>query len=227
VTRFQACAGFSIGEFTALCAAGVFTYEDGLKLVQLLGEAMQEVATTQEQLKLSVAGLEKSTLEKLCKESVDKERGLCQITEELFPRGFICGGTDKAVMALKNAAETAGALQTRFLRKSLAYHTELVGPARDQLSKALDEALPRMSPPMHIVYMNATAQPLKVGTDPKEIIELLKRQVTSPVFWEPLVRNMIEAGITEFYEVGPLKQLKAMMKRIDQKAWNSTSNVEV
>mmetsp|Transcript_85318 Transcript_85318/g.222020 ORF Transcript_85318/g.222020 Transcript_85318/m.222020 type:complete len:540 (+) Transcript_85318:56-1675(+) len=226
-TRFQACAGLSLGEYTALCAAGVFTFEDGLKLVKLRGEAMQEAAQQGKQLMLSVAGLDKMTLEQMCKECAKKAGGVCQIANELFPKGFSCAGTDKAIIALKEAAEKRGALQAKLLKTSGAFHTELMGPARDELSKALDEALPRMSPPKHIVYSNVTAQPLKVGTDPKDVVQLLKQQLTSPVLWEPLARNMIKAGITEFYEVGPMKQIKAMMKRIDPKVWNFTSNVEV
>merc|ERR1711879_650172 len=85
----------------------------------------------------------------------------------------------------------------------------------------------KMKPPTHTVYMNATAAAVKPGTPPKEICELLKKQLTSTVLWEPSVRNMIKAGVTEFYEVGPMKQIKAMMKRIDSKVWGSTSNVEV
>jgi len=228
VSRFQACAGLSLGEYTALCAAGVFTFEDGLKLVKLRGEAMQDAAKKGKQLMLSVAGIEKPKLEQMCKDCAKKEPGgVCQIANELFPKGFSCAGTEKAVMALKDAAEKGGALQAKLLKTSGAFHTELMGPARDRLSEALDETLPRMSPPKHIVYSNVTAQPLKVGTDPKEIVALLKKQLTSPVLWEPLARNMIKAGITEFYEVGPMKQIKAMMKRIDPKVWNVTTNVEV
>merc|ERR1719343_492581 len=100
-----------------------------------------------------------------------------------------------------------------------------MAPARERLGRALDEMLPNMRPPQQIVYMNATAQPVMPGTDPAEIVRLLKAQLTSTVLWEPSVRNMIKSGITEFYEVGPMKQIKAMMKRIDQKAWQSTTNI--
>jgi len=227
-TRFKMCAGLSLGEYSALCAAGVFTFEDGLKLVQLRGEAMQEAAQQGKQLMLSVAGIEKDKLEKLCKEAAKKEpNGVAVIANELFPKGFACAGTEKAINALKEAAEAAGALQAKVLKTSGAFHSSLMAPAGDKLAKALDEVLPRMKPPEHIVYMNVTAKPLKVGADPKEILPLLKQQLTSPVLWEPLIKNMIGTGITEYYEVGPMKQLKAMMKRIDAKVWNTTTNVEV
>lgn len=227
-TRFKACAGLSLGEYTALCAAGVFTFEEGLKLVKLRGEYMQEAANKGKQLMLSVAGIEKPDLQKYCLEAAKTEKGgVCQIANELFPKGFSCAGTEKAVTALKAKVEGAGALQAKFLKTSGAFHTDLMAPARDRLGKALDEALPNMKPPRKLVYMNATAKPLPPGTDPKEIVELLKKQLTSPVLREPSVRAMISSGITEFYEVGPMKQLKAMMKRIDPKTWQSTVNIEV
>jgi len=229
VSRFKACAGLSLGEYTALCAAGVFSFENGLKLVMMRGEFMQEAANVGNQVMLSVAGIDKPDLVKMCKEAVKSEGkgAVCQIANELFPKGFSCAGTHKAVMKLKDLVEKAGALQARLLKISGAFHTELMAPARERLGKVLDDMLPQMSPPKQLVYMNATAQPVVPGTNPAEIVELLKRQLTSPVLWEPSVRAMIKNGITEFYEVGPMKQIKAMMKRIDAKVWQSTVNVEV
>merc|ERR1712060_392106 len=100
-------------------------------------------------------------------------------------------------------------------------------PAADKLSKALDDLTSKMKPPRTTVYMNCTGAPVKPGTAPKEIVALMKKQLTSPVLWDPSVRGMIKDGVSEFYEVGPMKQIKAMMKRIDSKIWGSTSNVEV
>merc|ERR1712194_481407 len=145
---------------------------------------------------------------------------------ELFPKGFSCAGSKKAVLELKSLVEKAGALQAKMLKISGAFHTDLMMPARERLGKALDEMLPSMSPPKRMVFMNCTAQPVMPGTNPAEIVELLKKQLTSPVLWEPSVRAMIKNGVTEFYEVGPMKQIKAMMKRIDAKVWQSTTNVE-
>merc|ERR1719433_1435542 len=132
-----------------------------------------------------------------------------------------------AINALKELADKAGALQAKVLKTSGAFHTPLMQPAADKLGKALDDLLPNMKPPRIAVYMNATAAPVKPGTNPKEIVALMKKQLTSPVLWEPCVRNMIKEGVSEFYEVGPMKQLKAMMKRIDSKVWGSTINVEI
>ncbi|CAE8600685.1 unnamed protein product [Polarella glacialis] len=229
VTRFQFTAGLSLGEYTALCAAGVFTFEDGLKIVQLRGVAMQEAAAMSKQAMLSVAGLEKDKLASLCKDAAKSEgpKAVCQIANELFPKGFSCAGTEKTILALKDLAEANGALQAKVLKTSGGFHTSLMAPAQERLAKALDELLPNMQPPKHTVYMNVTAAPLAPGTDPKEIVALLKKQLTSPVLWEPSVQAMIKAGVTEYYEVGPMKQIKAMMKRINPKVWGTTTNVEV
>merc|ERR1712113_918012 len=123
-------------------------------------------------------------------------------------------------------ATEAGALQAKILKTSGAFHTDLMKPAAEELGRALDDMLPRMKPPRCAVFMNVTATPIKPGTQPREIVELLKKQLTSSVRWEDSMRAMIKDGMTEFYEVGPMKQLKAMMKRIDAKIWNATSSVE-
>mmetsp|Transcript_5615 Transcript_5615/g.14963 ORF Transcript_5615/g.14963 Transcript_5615/m.14963 type:complete len:496 (-) Transcript_5615:199-1686(-) len=230
VNRASAMAGLSLGEYTALCAAGVMTFEDGLRLVQLRGAAMQEAAEIGEQLMLSVAGLDEDKLEALCKEAeskADSPDSVCRIANHLFPQGFSVGGTEKAIMLLKELAEKEGALQAKVLKTSGAFHTPLMQPAQDHLAAALDEVLPNMKPPKHVVWMNASAEPMEPGCNPEAIVSLLKRQLTNPVLWETCIRNMIEDGITDFFEVGPMKQIKAMMKRISPEAWKKTTNVEV
>jgi len=229
VERCRCCAGLSLGEYTALCAAGVFSFEDGLKLVKLRGEAMQEAAKMGEQLMVSVAGIEKAKLEGLCQEAAKKEgpNAVCQIANALFPKGFSCAGTKPAMLSLKELAEENGALQAKILKTSGAFHTSLMAPAKAKLSKALDDTLPNMKPPRTSLYMNVTGKRIAPGADPKEIVELLKMQLVSPVQWEPSVRAMMTDGTTEFYECGPMKQVKAMMKRIDATAWNNTTNIDV
>merc|ERR1711879_392300 len=171
----------------------------------------------------------KPKLNDFCKQAAKEEGGkaVCQIANELFPKGYSCAGTEKAINTLKTLAEGGGALQCRILKTSGGFHTSLMAPASDKLAKALDETLPKMSPPKHTVYMNTTGQPLQPGTDPAVIVDLLKKQLTSPVLWEPSMRAMVKAGIKDFYEVGPMKQIKAMMKRIDAKAWNATVSMEI
>jgi [acyl-carrier-protein] S-malonyltransferase len=229
VERAKAVGGLSLGEYTALCAAGVFTFEEGLKLVKLRGEAMAEAANMSKQGMVSVAGIEKAKLQDLCREAARSEgdNAVCEVANELFPKGFSCAGTEVAVSKLKDLAEKNGALQAKVLKTSGAFHTSLMAPAKVKLGRALDDALPSMKPPRTAVYMNATGKKISAGTDPREIVELLKVQMVSPVLWEASVRAMIADGTTEFYECGPMKQIKAMMKRIDAKVWASTLNVEV
>merc|ERR1712241_1396457 len=166
--RFQVTAGLSLGEYTALCAAGVLSFEDGLKLVDSRGKAMQEAAKVGKQAMLSVAGLEKPKLEELCKEAQKQEgsSAVCQIANELFPKGFSCAGTEPAILHLKDLSEKAGALQSKILKTSGGFHTPLMNPAKEILGKALDEMLPKMSPPKFTIYMNATAKPVAPGTNP-------------------------------------------------------------
>jgi len=223
-------AGLSLGEYTALCAAGVFSFEDGLKLVKLRGEAMQEAATTQgKQLMLSVAGLDRKTLDAICEEARKEEgpNATCQVSNALFPNGHSCGGSEKAINICQAKCEKAGALQAKILKTGGAFHTKLMQPAQVKLNAALDETLPRMSSPKVTIYMNYTAEPVQAGGSLDTIVENLKQQLTNPVLWEPTCQKMIKAGISEYYECGPMKQLKAMMKRIDVKVWKTTTNIDV
>lgn len=229
VERPKCVAGLSLGEYTALCAAGVLSFEDGLKLVKLRGEAMQEAAQVGKQAMLSVAGLDQNVLDQICKEAEKKEGpgAVCKIANALFPKGFSCAGTEVAVNELKALAEKKGALQAKLLKTSGGFHTSLMQPAQEKLRKALEDVAPNMRPPRCAIYMNVTGQPLAAGSDPKIILDLLNKQLVSPVLWNTSVDKMIKDGVTEFYECGPMKQLKAMMKRIDNKVWNKTHNMEV
>jgi len=223
-------AGLSLGEYTALCVSGVFSFEDGLRLVKLRGEAMQEAATTQgKQLMLSVAGLDRAACDKACEEA-RKEEGpgaTCQVANCLFPNGFSLGGSEKAINICKEKCEAAGALQAKVLKTGGAFHTALMMPAQTKLNEALTAAVEKMSPPKITIYMNATSEPVAAGSPVDTIVDNLKKQLTNPVLWEPTCQKMIKAGITEYYECGPMKQLKAMMKRIDQKVWKTTTNIDV
>merc|ERR1719331_704901 len=144
VTRFQVTAGLSLGEYTALCAAGVFSFGDGLRLVQIRGEAMQAAAAQRKQLMIAIAGVEKPKLQQLCEAAAKAEvkSAVCQIANELFPKGFSCAGTEKAILELKTLAEQNGALQAKVLKTSGGFHTPLMKPAQDKLGQVLDTMLP-------------------------------------------------------------------------------------
>merc|ERR1712039_474812 len=108
----------------------------------------------------------------------------CSIANSLFPKGYSEGGTEAAIKHLEKTAIEAGALQAKILKAGGAFHTKLMQPAQDRLSAALEETLPNMKPPKHTVWMNATAQPIRSGTCPEEIVVNMKTQLTNTVLWE-------------------------------------------
>lgn len=226
VEKCQAVAGLSLGEYTALTVAGVFSFETGLRLVKARAEAMEYETTkpgAKPQAMLSVAGLSEDTVKGLCLEQAVGGQ-VCQIANYLFPKGYSVAGDAAAVHALEKTVLAAGALQAKILKTSGAFHTPIMAPAKEKLLTALNEAKASMSPPRCQVYMNIIAKPIDSTTDVSAIIDLLGDQLTAGVLWEKSMKNLIAAGASEFYECGPSKQLKAMMKRIDpsmvQKMYN-------
>ncbi|OLP87520.1 Malonyl-CoA-acyl carrier protein transacylase, mitochondrial [Symbiodinium microadriaticum] len=204
VDRCFCMAGLSLGEYTAVTAAGVLSFEDGLKLVQLRAEAMQEASKRTPQAMCSVAGLDRA-----------------KVANFLFPSGFTCAGTKNAIDDLCKRATAARALQARPIKTSGAFHTPLMSPAQEQLSRALDAAA------QCSLYFNVSGKRVKEGSDPASFLELMKMQLTNEVLWEPTIKAMIMDGVKDFFEVGPLKQLKSMLKRIDADAFKRTENVSV
>jgi len=228
IDRCQAVAGLSLGEYTALTVAGTFDFELGLQIVKLRGLAMQEAANASEQSMLSVAGLDQETLSALCKESCTSDSDVCQIANYLFPNGFSCAGTRSAIERLmQKAQKSEGCLQAKLLKTSGGFHTSLMAPARDKLISFLKANEGKMKPPRCDVYMNVTGKRITPATKPADIIPMLGDQLCNCVQWEPAMKEMIKDGVTEFYECGPMKQLKAMMKRIDANACKCTTTIDV
>ncbi|CAJ1396315.1 unnamed protein product [Effrenium voratum] len=226
--NFRAVAGLSLGEYTALTVAGVFDFETGLRLVKLRGEAMQEAAEATPQKMISVAGLSQQVVEKICAECRSGPEDVCQVANFLFPNGFSCAGSASSCdKLLEKATKADGCLQAKALKTSGAFHTKCMLPAKEKLQSALKEVEPKLRPPSCAVYMNVTGDKILPGTPVPQIIEMMSDQLTSCVLWEPAMKAMIRDGITDFYECGPMKQLKAMMKRIDQPAWKTTQNIHV
>lgn len=226
VERARAVAGLSLGEYTALTVAGVFSFEEGLRLVKLRAEAMQEAAESSPQLMASVAGLDEATLSRLCRESAQPGE-TCKVANFLFPNGFSCAGSKAAIERLVEKAQAANALQAKVLKTSGAFHTDLMSPAKAKLLRALEDSKAVISAPKCDVYLNVTGKRFAAGSDPSHLLPLLADQLCSCVLWEPSMRLLISDGIKEFYECGPMKQLKAMQKRIDQEAWKNTTNMHV
>lgn len=231
VERVQAVAGLSLGEYTAICAAGVLPFKECLKLVKLRAEAMQKAADLTPQVMCSVAGLDRPTLEKVCAESIAADKKtknpICQIANHLFPAGFSVAGTKETITILTDLAMKARALQARLIKAGGAFHCPLMAPAESELAAAIDAVADKMQPPRCSIYFNINAKKVSAGTDPSSFAELMKKQLTSEVLWDPTMKQMIADGVKDFYECGPLKQLKSMLKRIDQDAFKRTENIAV
>jgi len=223
-----AAAGLSLGEYAALTFAGVFDFETCLRIVQLRGEAMQEAAEVSPQRMLVVAGLDQATLERLCEES-RSEGEVCQVAQCLFPDGFTCAGSAPAVEKLLGRARvTQGCKQVQLMKAdgSGGFHTPLMEPARHRLFDALKDVEALMRPPRISVYMGAGARRVGPESRPGEIIDLLCEQLRTPALWEASVRAMVKDGVRQFYECGPMQQLKGMMKRIDANAFRNMISVD-
>lgn len=228
VERCMAMAGLSLGEYTALTAAGVFDFETGLRLVQARGDAMEAEASRagdSAQAMLSVAGLEIDIVEKFCEEFAEPTV-VCQVANYLFPKGVTVAGHRTAIEQLKEKLVAAGALQVTILKVSGAFHTPLMEGARIAFARALQAIECKMQPPRCSVYMNVNAQPIGPHTPVSEIVALLGQQLVSPVQWENSIRRAIDDGCSEFVECGPNKQLKSMMKRINLPMHNCMASVQ-
>merc|ERR1712039_547901 len=121
----------------------------------------------------------------------------------------------------------ARALQARVIKAGGAFHTPLMQSAQEDLNRAIDKALPKMKPPRCAIYFNITGKKVSAGSSPSEFVDLMKRQMTNEVLWEPCIKQMIMGQVKDFFEVGPLKQIKSMIKRIDQDAFKRTENISV
>ncbi len=210
VASCQVAAGLSLGEYTALAFAGVLSFEEGLKVVAERGAAMQEAAEASPSGMVSVLGLEVERIEELCAEV--RGEGTLQIANLLCPGNTVVSGDTAACERLTAAAEAAGAMKVIPLAVAGAFHTDLMQPAVERLSAALSEV--KLQPPRVPVLSNVDAQP---HSDPNEIRELLIQQVVRPVLWEATLRRMLSEGATPFYEIGPGRVLRGLLKRVHRK----------
>jgi len=210
VLSCEAAAGLSLGEYPALVFAGVMSFEDGLRLVQERGAAMQQAADAHPSGMVSILGLERDQVETLC----DQARGAetLQIANYLCPGNIVISGSNGACERAAEAAVGAGAMKAIPLAVAGAFHTHIMASAVERLSAALSKV--EMRAPQIPVVSNVDAQP---HDDPEEIRELLVKQLVNPVRWEDSMRYLLEAGFSQFYEVGSGRVLKGLMKRIDRK----------
>ncbi|MBL9085326.1 MAG: ACP S-malonyltransferase [Planctomycetales bacterium] len=210
VAGCTAAAGLSLGEYTALAFAGVLEWEDGLRLVQERGSAMQAAANAVSSGMVSILGLERPQVEELCVKAGEGET--LQVANLLCPGNIVVSGAKAACARVAEMAPAAGAMKAIPLAVAGAFHTPIMQPARDRLAAAL--ASVKMQKPRTPVVSNVDAVP---HDDPEEIRELLVRQLVSPVRWEDSMRYLLAQGCDQFYEVGPGRVLRGLLKRIDRK----------
>jgi len=211
VSGCTAAAGLSLGEYTALVFAGVMSFEDGLRVVQERGRAMQDAADAVRSGMVSILGLERDKLEQLCNETRAPGEVL-QIANLLCPGNIVVSGHKAACDRLAEAATKAGAMKTIPLAVAGAFHTSLMQSAVEWLTSVLCDV--KMSRPRIPVISNVDAT---AHDDPEEIRYLLTQQVVSPVRWEDSVRKLLAHGHAPFWEVGPGRVLRGLLKRIDRK----------
>jgi [acyl-carrier-protein] S-malonyltransferase len=211
-TGAQATAGLSLGEYTALVFADAISFEDGLKLVQERGSAMQAAADLVPSGMVSVLGLDLEKVQAICDEA--RQPGeILQVANLLCPGNIVVSGHLSACERVPAIAEKAGAMKTIRLAVAGAFHTPLMQPAVERLTAALANVT--IKAPRIPVISNVDAVS---HDDPNEIRNLLTQQVVSPVRWEDSMRELLSKGYGPFWEVGPGRVLRGLLKRIDRKA---------
>jgi [acyl-carrier-protein] S-malonyltransferase len=204
-------AGHSMGEFSALVAAGSLTFIDGLSLVRKRGELMKAAGERQPGAMAAVLALNASQLEAICAEASQKTGRPVQVANDNCPGQLVISGDETALTEAMALALAAGARKVVQLPISIAAHSQLMASAAEEFASAVDNT--PIAPPRMPVIGNVTAQPL---TTPEEIRAELKAQLTSPVRWTDSMNFLVEQGVDAVYEVGPGDVLLSLMKRINR-----------
>lgn len=212
VASAAATAGLSLGEYTALVFADVMTFEDGLKVVQQRGRAMQDAADAVPSGMVSILGMEAAKIQELCNQARG-EGEVLQIANYLCPGNIVVSGHKSACTKIAELATAAGAMKTIPLTVAGAFHTPIMQPAVERLTAAL--AGVKLNSPRIPVVSNVDAA---VHSDPEEIRSLLVKQLVSPVRWEDSQRYLLNQGYGPHWEIGPGRVLRGLLKRIDRKA---------
>ncbi len=202
-------AGLSLGEYTALVFAGAMSFEDGLRVVQQRGRAMQDAADATPSGMVSALLLNVDQVQQIRDEAA--KVGTIEIANYLCPGNIVLSGENAACEKAVELIEAAGGKPIP-LAVAGAFHTRIMEPADTRLAEALEPVA--LAAPEIPVISNVDAQP---HTDPAELKDILIRQVLSPVRWEDSIRSMLDQGIDEFYEIGPGKVLTGLLKRISRK----------
>jgi len=198
-------AGHSLGEFSALVAAGAMDFEEGLKLVSIRAMAMQKACEITEGGMAAILALPDEMIEQICRET----EGTVVAANYNCNGQVVISGEKAAVDAACTKLKEAGAKRALPLPVGGAFHSPLMEPAREELAEGIRKAV--FHTPVCPVYQNVTAMP---STDPEEIKANLLSQLTSPVRWTQSVKNMIEDGADHFIELGPGKVLQGLVSKI-------------
>ena len=204
-------AGHSLGEFSALVAAGALSFEDGLKLVYARALAMQKACEAAPSTMAAVIGLDDKAIEDICAETTAEGNGVVVAANYNCPGQLVISGNIEAVNAACDKLKAAGAKRALVLPVGGAFHSPLMQPAQEELQKAIEST--EFHTPHCPIYQNVDAQ---AHTDAAEIKANLIAQLTASVRWTYEVQNMIAAGATEFIECGPGKALQGMIAKIDR-----------
>lgn len=203
-------AGHSLGEFSALVAAGALSFEDGLKLVAARANAMQKACEANPGTMAAIIGLPDEKVEEICKE-VSTDGNIVVPANYNCPGQLVISGNTDAINKTCEALKEAGAKRALPLKVGGAFHSPLMQPAKDELQAAIEKTT--FNAPKCPVYQNVDANP---HTEPADIKANLIAQLTSSVHWTKSVQNMIAGGADEFIECGPGKALRGMIFRIDK-----------
>lgn len=200
-------AGHSLGEFSALVAAGALPFEAGLKLVAQRANAMQKACELSAGTMAAILGLDDEIVEKICAETP----GIVVAANYNCPGQLVISGEVSAVETACVSLTEAGARRAMILPVGGAFHSPLMEPAREALAKAIEDAIIKV--PKCPVYQNVTAIP---ETEPSELKKNLIAQLTAPVKWTQTMHSMIADGTTSVIEVGPGKVLQGLFKKVDR-----------
>ncbi len=205
-------AGLSMGEYTALYAAGAMNFEDGLFLVKLRGKAMQAAADLMEGGMVAIIGLDEEKTRALCQEAACGE--LVEPVNFNCPGQIAVSGTKAACERAEKLAEKYGAMKAVRLEVAGAFHTEMMTPAAKGLAIALDDT--QIAGPGNVkTIANINAEYYKSAS---QIREGLTKQLTQAILWQKCVERLMADGVDTFYEIGPGKVLTGLMRRINRKA---------
>ncbi|MFD3000484.1 ACP S-malonyltransferase [Pontibacter toksunensis] len=203
-------AGHSLGEFSALVASKVLSFEDGLKLVHKRALAMQRACEANPSTMAAILGLEDNKVVEICA-SVENE--VVVAANFNCPGQLVISGSNKGIEIACEKMKAAGAKRALPLPVGGAFHSPLMKPAEEELAQAIESTT--FSEGICPIYQNVDAKP---HTDPEEIKQNLIKQLTAPVLWTQLVQEMIADGATHFIECGPGKVLQGLVKKVERTA---------